>query len=131
MRTPLVVLMGTALAAAGCGYQLQGRAISGGFGTAILVHPQDARLGGAGVSGVRVQLVRDPDRMRREVVAETVSDAQGDFTLRTSSFGTGWMDERWEIVATRSGYGTAQSRMELPLDASAVRVLVELEGGGR
>jgi hypothetical protein len=131
MRTPLAALTASALTATGCGYQLQGRATSDGFGSVILVHPQDARLGGAGVPGVRVQLVRDPDRMRREVVAETVSDAKGDFTLKTSSFGAGWMDERWEIVATRSGYASAQSRLELPLDTSAVRVLVELERGGR
>ena len=42
----------------GCGYQLQGRVVQGGFGTISLVDPTDQRLQVQGVPGVRVQLVR-------------------------------------------------------------------------
>lgn len=114
----------------GCGYQLQGRVVQGGFGTVSLVDPTDQRLQQQGVPGVRVQLVRDPQRMRREVIAETSTDADGAFTLETRSFGAGLLDERFEVVATRPGFGAAQSAMELPLDPSKRRVLVEIQRGG-
>jgi len=114
---------------AGCGYQLQGRVVQGGFGTISLVNPNDPRLQGEGVSGVRVQLVRDPNRMRREVIAEGSSDSAGNFSLETKTFGAGWMDERFQILASRGGFGSAQSSFELPMDASSRRVLVELQRG--
>lgn len=114
----------------GCGYQLQGRVVQGGFGTISLVDPTDQRLLVQGVPGVRVQLVRDPNRMRREVIAEASTDADGVFTLETRSFGAGLLDERFEMVATRPGFGTAQSTMELPMDPSKRRVLVEIQRGG-
>jgi hypothetical protein len=82
------------------------------------------------VPGVRVQLVRDPNRMRREVIAEASTDADGVFTLETRSFGAGFLDERFEMVATRPGFGVAQSTMELPMDPSTRRVLVEIQRGG-
>lgn len=114
----------------GCGYQLQGRVVQGGFGTISLVDPTDQRLEQQGVPGVRVQLVRDPNRMRREVIAEASTDADGAFTLETRSFGAGFLDERFEMVATRPGFGAAQSTMELPMDPSKRRVLVEMQRGG-
>ena len=114
----------------GCGYQLQGRVVQGGFGTISLVEPTDQRLQVQGVPGVRVQLVRDPNRMRREVIAEASTDADGVFTLETRSFGAGFLDERFEMVATRPGFGVAQSTMELPMDPSTRRVLVEIQRGG-
>ena len=114
----------------GCGYQLQGRVVQGGFGTISLVEPTDQRLQVQGVPGVRVQLVRDPNRMRREVIAEASTDADGVFTLETRSFGAGFLDERFEMVATRPGFGVAQSTMELPMDPSKRRVLVEIQRGG-
>ena len=40
------------------------------------------------------------------------------------------IDERFEMVATRPGFGTAQSTMELPMDPSKRRVLVEIQRGG-
>lgn len=113
-----------------CGYRIEGRAVPGGFGTLTWVDAGDPRLQQQGVSGVRVQLVRDPDRMRREVVAETTTAADGSFTLETKTFGAGWMDERWELTASRSGYGAAVTRAELPVDPSSRRLLVEMQRGG-
>jgi hypothetical protein len=113
-----------------CGYRLQGRVVEGGFGTVTVVDDADDRLQAAGVQGVRVQLVRDPNRLRREVVASATSNRDGVFALETKTFGAGWTDERWEIVATRPGYGPAQSPIELPIDPGPRRLLVELERGG-
>ena len=130
MRTRIASCLLTLAALAGCGYQLQGRVVQGGFGTISLVEPTDQRLQVQGVPGVRVQLVRDPNRMRREVIAEASTDADGVFTLETRSFGAGFLDERFEMVATRPGFGVAQSTMELPMDPSTRRVLVEIQRGG-
>lgn len=113
-----------------CGYRLQGRVIEGGFGTVTLVDDTDDRLQAAGVQGVRVQLVRDPNRLSREVIASATSNRDGAFTLETKTFGAGWTDERWEIIATRGGFGPAQSPVELPIDPGSRRLLVELERGG-
>ena len=90
----------------------------------------DLRLQAAGVQGVRVQLVRDPSRLSREVIASATSGRDGSFTLETKTFGAGWTDERWEIIASRPGYGPAQSPIELPIDPGSRRLLVELERGG-
>ncbi len=130
MHTRIVFCLLALAALTGCGYQLQGRVVQGGFGTISLVDPTDQRLQVQGVPGVRVQLVRDPNRMRREVIAEASTDADGVFTLETRSFGAGLLDERFEMVATRPGFGTAQSAMELPMDPSKRRVLVEIQRGG-
>lgn len=126
----MLVSCGLALTSSACGYRVEGRAVSGGFGTLSWVDASDPRLQRQGVPGVRVQLVRDPDRMRREVVAETTTAADGSFTLETRSFGVGWMDERWELSASRSGFGAAVTRSELPVDPSSRRLLVELQRGG-
>jgi hypothetical protein len=130
MRTRIASCLLVLATLTGCGYQLQGRVVQGGFGTISLVEPTDQRLQVQGVPGVRVQLVRDPNRMRREVIAEASTDADGVFTLETRSFGAGFLDERFEMVATRPGFGVAQSTMELPMDPSARRVLVEIQRGG-
>ena len=113
-----------------CGYQLQGRVVEGGFGTVTLVDATDDRLQAQGVQGVRIQLVRDPNRLSREVIASCASGRDGSFTLETKTFGAGFTDERWEIIATRSGYGPAQSPIQLPMNPGERRVLVELEHGG-
>ena len=115
----------------GCGYRIEGRAVPGGFGTVTWVDAEDQRLQQRGIPGVRVQLVRDPDRMRREVVAEATSAADGSFTLDTRSFGAGWMDERWEITASGPGSSAAATRTELPMNASDRRLLIELGQGDR
>jgi hypothetical protein len=130
MRTRIASCLLVLATLTGCGYQLQGRVVQGGFGTISLVEPTDQRLQVQGVPGVRVQLVRDPNRMRREVIAEASTDADGVFTLETRSFGAGFLDERFEMVATRPGFGVAQSTMELPMDPSTRRVLVEIQRGG-
>lgn len=126
----LLLLSIPLLALTACGYRLQGRVIEGGFGTVTMVDDTDDRLQAEGVAGVRVQLVRDPNRMTREVVASATSGRDGSFAIETKTFGAGWTDERWEIVATRPGYGPAQSPVELPIDTGSRRLLVELERGG-
>ena len=130
MRMARIALLAPLALLAGCGYRLQGRVIEGGFGTVAVVEDTDDRLQAVGVQGVRVQLVRDPNRLSREVIASATSNRDGAFTLETKTFGAGWTDERWEIIATRGGYGPAQSPIELPIDPGSRRLLVELERGG-
>lgn len=120
-------LAGTVLA--GCGYRLEGRVVEGGFGTLTLVEPNDDRLQAQGVPGVRVQLVRDPQRLNREVIATCSTARDGSFALETKTFGAGLTDERWEVIATRPGYATAQAPLELPATPSSRRLLVEIERG--
>ena len=126
LRTMVLLI----LLLSGCGYRIEGRAVPGGFGTVTWVDAEDQRLQQRGIPGVRVQLIRDPDRMRREVVAEATSAADGSFTLDTRSFGAGWMDERWEITASGPG-AAAATRTELPMNASDRRLLIEMGRGGR
>mgnify|MGYP006283566179 CR=1 FL=1 len=129
MRTRIAACLSTLAMLTGCGYQLQGRVVQGGFGTISLVDPTDQRLQVQGVPGVRVQLVRDPQRLNREVIATCSTARDGSFTLETKTFAAGWTDERWEIIASRPGYGTAHAPLELPLDPSKRRVLVEMQRG--
>ena len=131
MRSLRVACFVLACGLSACSYQLQGRVVPGGFGTATLVDASDDRLQAEGIQGVRIQLVRDPNRMRREVVASCASARDGSFTLETKTFGAGWTDERWEIIATRTGYGPAQSPIELPVDPGSRRLLIELERGAQ
>lgn len=131
MKIALFILLSCVVASLpACTYQLQGRVVEGGFGTVTLVDAGDDRLQAEGVQGVRVQLVRDPNRLSREVIASCASGRDGSFTLETKTFAAGFTDERWEIVATRAGYGAAQSPIELPMNPGERRVLVELERGG-
>ena len=130
MRSSRLLALLVPLSLCACGYRLQGRVIEGGFGTVTMVDDTDDRLQADGVQGVRVQLVRDPSRLTREVIASATSGRDGSFTTETKTFGAGWTDERWEIVATRPGYGPAQSPVELPIDPGSRRLLVELERGG-
>lgn len=127
---PIPVLCLSLLPLAACGYRIEGHAVSGGFGSMTWVDSADPRLQARGVPGVRIQLVRDPDRMRREVVAEATSSEDGSFILETRTFGAGWMDERWEITASRAGFGATTTRIELPVDPSSRRLLVEMDRGG-
>ncbi len=103
--------------------------VQGGFGTVTVVPVDDRRLLSEGVPGVRVQLVRDPTRMSREVVCETTSGSDGTFLLETKTFGAGWMDERWELIASSQGFQGAQSYIELPHDPSTRRLVIEIPRG--
>jgi hypothetical protein len=130
MRTTLrLSLLFLGLLPCACGYRLQGRVVEGGFGTVSLVDAGDDRLQAQGVGGVRVQLVRDPQRLNREVIATCSTARDGSFTLETKTFAAGWTDERWEIIASRPGYGTAQAALELPANPDARRLLVEIDRG--
>ena len=77
--------------------------------------------------------MRDQAKHDEEVAGAAMdADPSNDPPVReTKTFGAGWTDERWEIVATRSGYGPAQSPIELPIDSGSRRLLIELEHGGQ
>jgi len=79
-------------AAAGCqSYTVQGRVIEGEISYVSIVSADEARLGeqGVGVPNVRVRLETDPERLRREIVGETVTDEEGYFSIPFARPGAG------------------------------------------
>ena len=113
----------------GCGYTLRGRAVSGPYNGVELVPADDPRLQDAGLAGVRVEAIRDPDSLGRSVAASTTSGGNGNIALNISDFGAGWMDEEWDLRAKMGSEEFAQNRLRLPRPNSELRLLIVIEPG--
>ena len=135
MHTPsrryLTLLSGLlVLVAGGCGgYTLQGHAIRGSYNTVELVPSDDPRLNDPGLSGVRVEAIRDPDSLGKSVGGSTISGGNGRINLAIGEFGAGWMDEQWDLRASMGSDYFAQRRMMLPRSGSDLRLLVVVAPG--
>jgi hypothetical protein len=118
------------LATTGCGgYALRGQVISGPYNSVELVPSDDPRLKESGLSGVRIEAIRDPDSLSKNVAASTMSGGNGTVTLMIGEFGAGWMDEQWDLRASMGGDWFAQNRVSLPKPGSNLRLLVVVSPG--
>ena len=123
----LIIMVGTL---AGCSeYALRGHAVSGAYNTLEIVPSDDPRLKDPGLSGVRIEAIRDPDSLGKEVVAATTSRGDGKISLVIGDFGAGWMDESWDLRASMGGDWFTQNRVVLPRRGSDLRILVVVAPG--
>ena len=130
-RSSVCLLLGLLLVVAGgCGgYTLQGQAISGQYNAVELVPSDDPRFDGPGLSGVRIEAIRDPESLGRSVAASTMSGGNGRINLVIGEFGAGWMAEEWDLRASMGSDHFAQRRMALPGKGSDLRLLVVVAPG--
>ena len=124
-----LLLLCSLIILSGCGYTLQGRAVSGAYNGVELVPADDPRLQDTGLSGVRIEAIRDPESLGRSVAASTTSGGNGTIALSISEFGAGWMDEEWDLRAKMGGEEFAYNRLRLPAQNSNLRLLVVIEPG--
>ena len=116
----------------GCGYTLPGRVVSGRYNTVEIVSADDPRLRDAGMPGVRIELIRDPDSLGKSVATSTSSGGSGNVKISIAEIGVGWLDEEWDIRALMGSDEFATSRIRLPRPGTNMRLLVVLEpGSGR
>jgi hypothetical protein len=117
-------------AATGCGtYTISGAVVSGDTNAMIFVTSDDARLREPPLANVRLTVQRDPDKLSRKLVATDLSDASGRFTITIDEFGTGWMDEKWLIRATKNGFETTSALYELTPERKKLSLLVIMRPG--
>ena len=127
LTTALSVISATGLFwLGGCGYSIAGRVTEALSSNASVVAGEPE---GDGISGARIQLFRDPDKLSRELVAETTSASDGSFILDIAATGAGWLDERWRLRASRGGYGGCEVDIILPPQAKARWLAIELAPG--
>ena len=125
-----LVLLSAALLLSGCdSYVLQGRVVQGDVSDMAFVNTDDPRLAHPGVSGVRITVERDPDRLSATQVGSGLSDDEGRFAIALDSFGAGYLVEVFGVHASRAGYRNA--RVNLRLDADDERQLLVILAPGR
>ena len=139
----IMSVMGIAsLLATGCSgpQELKGRVISSQYASAEFTVADDGRpelLSGSGVPGARIEIIRDPSKLSREMVASGTSDSEGVFRIPIDAFGAGWMDETWLFRCTHPQYPMVELFGEMPrLDSDRVlRIYIGSPGapgsGGR
>ena len=114
----------------GCNaYMLPGKVVSGPQSSVQLVYAGDERLKEKGIGSVDVRITRDPTTLNRHLVGRTSSNAEGEFTIMMDEFGTGWMQEQWQVQAIAAGFQNADELLELPSKNSKWRLLVTLAPG--
>ena len=129
-KTALSMLVASSLTLVGCGgYVLEGRAVRGEYSSAELVDPDDPRLDVAGMPGVALELIRDPDSLGRRVATRTKSKGDGVIRLSISDFGAGFLDEEWDIRVLKDGSEYAIARIRLPFDSASQKLLVTIRPG--
>lgn len=129
----MMVLVLTSVAAAALGgcnaYTLRGHVVSGNYNMLELVPANDPRLGDPGMSGVRIEAIRDPDSLGKIVVSGATSGRNGEVRLVINEFGAGWMKEVWDLRARIGSDWFAESRTTLPKPSENLRLLVVISPG--
>jgi hypothetical protein len=127
----LVLALAAGMVAGGCGsYSLRGRVVEGGNAMILFVPEGDPGLElGQPITDAVISLVRDPDRLNRELVATARSGPTGWFSMPVGAFGAGWMDEYWEASARARGYGGVEQRFRLPGAGDDMVMLIILAPG--
>lgn len=114
----------------GCGtYTIKGKVLRSGFSDAGFVDADDSSLGGTPLAGVNIALIRDPDKLSKETIGTATSGPDGTFSLPVSSFGAGWLEERWAVRATRGGFQDVEANVALPGSPSGRVLLIQLQQG--
>lgn len=102
---------------------LRGRVVEGSGSGMTLVAADDPRLDGRPVTGVLLAVKRGGDGPGR-IAATGVSDRRGGFAIPLEHVGGRFLEQPWEIHASRAGYETASLTRRLS-DPEA-RLLVTL-----
>ncbi len=125
------VVLFTQIALASCGsYTIQGRVVEGANAMITFVPANDPSLEfGRPVSNAVVALVRDPDQLNRETVAQARSGQTGWFAMPVGAFGAGWMDEMWDVEVRAPGYHAVQNRLRLAGEDSGMVMLIIVAPG--
>jgi hypothetical protein len=120
--------------------ELKGRVISSDYSSAEFTNVENgdpALLSGSGVPGARIEIIRDPSKLSREMIASGTSGADGVFRIPVDAFGAGWMDETWLFRCTHPQYPMVELFGDMPpLDSDRVlRIYIGSPGapgsGGR
>ncbi len=125
----LAVAIMLILGGCGSGYMLQGRAVEGGYGTAMFVSADDDQLNTTPVAFAEVSLYRDAGRLNQALVAKGRSNGRGEISIAVEEFGAGWMEEQWLIQVVKSGYEMVESIVVLPRAKDEKRLLIVLSPG--
>ncbi len=127
----ILVVPAIALSIGGCGpYVLEGRVVRGDFGAIDIVDDEDPRLLDQGMGGISVEAIRDPQSLGRKTLATATSQGDGSIRLVISDFGAGFLEEDWELRATRQGDEFASTIIRLPYNTSSRRLLVMIRPNG-
>ncbi|MFG0257613.1 MAG: carboxypeptidase-like regulatory domain-containing protein [Phycisphaerales bacterium JB043] len=131
MKTRAVAILISVLVAmvcAGCvpAYTLRGRVIPGDISYSLVVGDADERIvDGPGIGGVKVRLVSDPDKLRRELMGEAITNPDGTFEIPFKKVGTGMMLYSVGLTARADGYApTISSKFNLPSESRRVLILM-------
>ncbi len=112
----------------GCSpYALRGKVIEGDASVIMLVDASDPRLKSAGLAGVAVGVVLDPEQLNRKPAGSGVSDARGDFDITLTEFGAGVLEFDAMVTADCRGYLSAETIFPLP--GQSRRVLIMMQRG--
>ena len=135
IRLLVFLLLSVGISGIGCSSsnKLQGRVVDSGYPGARFV-PQSSfdtdGIPGNGVSGARIELVRDPRSLGRQVVARATSDHEGNFSMVVDAFGAGWMKEEWLFRCTHPGFPMVELFDSLPTLDDSVLLLIDMGVGG-
>lgn len=118
-----------AAALTGCSsYQFAGRVIQGDVSYATIVPANDPQLTAAGgMSGVRVRVVTDPDKLNRKEVGSGVSSPDGSFSFDLDAFGAGMLEYDIAVDAVKPGFSGVEEAFRMPRKGE--RVLIVLAPG--
>ncbi len=96
-----------------------------------LVAAGDPRLEGPPVSGVLIAVRRGGDNSARRVAGTSVSDARGRFAISVEHVGGRFLEQPFEIRASRAGFRTASmtGRLSDPEARLLVTMAPQDEGG--
>ena len=141
MLTPIrihlfaLILLLPALGPMGCSEsnKLQGRVVDAGYPGARFVPQASIQTAGSsitGVPGARIELVRDPRSLGRQVVARATSDHEGRFSMDVDAFGAGWMKEEWLFRCTHPGFPMVELFDSLPPLDDTMLLLIDMGAAG-
>lgn len=118
----LITLFGVGCSSA---YTLRGKVISGNISFATVVADSDDRMEGPGIGGVSIRLVSDPDKLKREILGETVTGPDGTFAIPFQRVGAGMMLYDVGLSARRDGFApTVSSNFRLPPESKRMLILL-------
>ena len=132
-RAALIAAIGLLLAGCSGNPALKGRVVEVGAGSMFFVSVEDGDPGmidGPGVTGARIEVVRDPGGMNRAVVARGMSRSDGTFVIPIEAFGAGWMDEEWLFRCTHPDHQMLELVDVLPGGGSTRVLQVDLGPSG-
>ena len=141
--TRALLLLASMILFVGCSTHpaLKGRVVETGNGSMEFISIQEGDPGmiaGRGVTGARIEIVRDPKGLNRKVVARGSSQQDGTFNIPIEAFGAGWMEEEWLFRCTHPNYQMVELVDVLPGVGSSRVLQVNIgqpgpagSGGGR